>query len=179
MGKSARHEQTTGLAVTSEPCFTLGLWRQKRTLGCLWSSLSCLPWPFPQFPKATVYFVRESTGINVCPSVTELNIAKGSRSWCEVDSCWEHFTLAWRSSGVEKDCGGCHRQRGVGSGPQGPLPCHDSGEDDRVLSGPRHPFQTSASWGHLLRALLFRVLTLVTRHSLVRKRLQPQIIIVS
>lgn len=90
MGKSARHDQNTGLDVTSEPVshwvsvmrwLTLSSWRQKRTLGCLWGSQPCLTWPFPQSPKATAYFVRESTGIYVCPSVTELNIAKGSRSY--------------------------------------------------------------------------------------------------
>lgn len=87
--------------------------------------------------------------------------------------------LARHSSGAEKDCGGCHRQRGVGSGLQGPLPRQDSGGNNRALSGTGHPFQTSSSWGHLLGALLFRVLTLVTRSSLVRKWLQSQIIIVS
>lgn len=57
----------------------------------------------PRWLQVTAYFVREPTGINVCLSVTELNIAKGSRFWHEVDSCQWHFTLAQHSPGAEKD----------------------------------------------------------------------------
>lgn len=61
-----------------------------------------------------VYLLRQFTGINVCPSVTELSIAKGGRSSREAGCCLQQFTLAWRSSGAKKNCGDLPWAKGRG-----------------------------------------------------------------